>query len=218
MIPAQVPEEMLAGLRRIAGEDNVRLEVLPENTRPGMEAGLVVYPVSAAAVGAIIEMARKGAVPVVVREAGAPEDAWFRVVDRGMDEETGPAGTVVTISLERMKDIRHVDRESLSLLAEPGARVGGVQREAERAGFLCPAGPQAVASCFIGSCARCGVTGCLADHIHGLELVLSSGELTSIGGEGTRDLDEYQLAYLLTKGEHLCAVITGVYLKLHPGG
>ncbi|OAT82274.1 FAD-binding oxidoreductase [Desulfotomaculum copahuensis] len=219
MIPAQLPAEILAGLRRIAGEANVRLETPPDSVPPdGQTGGVTVYPSSAAAVGEIIEMARRGNVPVLVREAGAPPDAWFPLVNRAAAEKAaGPAGIVITISLEHMKDVRYVNRECLSLLAEPGATVDGIKREAERAGVVCPAGPQAAAACFVGNCARCGITGCVADHIHGLEVVLSSGELTSIGGEGTRDLDEYQLTYLLTKGEHLSAVITGVYVKLHAG-
>lgn len=220
MISTCLPDEILAGLRSVAGENDVRLEMLSESGHPGMEIrGVAVYPSSAAAVGAIIRWAHKVAVPVFVREPGAPPGSLYPVARSGMGEEagTGSSTTVIIISLEDMKNVRHVDRDGLSLLAEPGATVDGVRREAERAGALCPTGPQASASCFIGSCARCPVTGCLADHIHGLEIVLSTGEVSSIGGRGTRDLDEYQLAYLLTRGEGRSFVITGVYLKLHSG-
>jgi len=217
MTPHRSPDEILGEVKSIAGEDNVRLQMSP--ARPDMEVAVVtVYPAGAPEVGAIIRWARQAAVPVFVREPGAPSDARRPVTPTVTSLKADTASTAtITISLERLKNIRHLDRHGLSLLAEPGATVDEVRREARRAGAFCPAGPQASGSCFIGRCARCTVDDCLTDYIHGLEVVLATGELSTIGGGGTRDLDEYQLAYLLARGETPSSVITGVHLKLHPG-
>lgn len=205
-------------LVRITGEGHVRRELL-ESKEPGQtkKRGVEVYPVSAAAVAAVVKLAYREAVPVVVRGAGAPPDAGFQTAGRSdMPSGTRPAETVIILSLERLNRIRYIDVPNLFLLAEPGVALSEIRRQVREAGCYFPDEPGRDRDCLLGICVRCDASGCLSEHIHGVEVVLAGGEFAVIGGEGTRDLDEYQLAYLLSKGEQLAATVTGIYLKLRP--
>lgn len=128
----------------------------------------------------------------------------------------------ILISLDRMNQIR-LDRDQLIIAAQPGAEVDEIIDTARETGFFFPGRNCQHKQATVGdNVAACFTEGepdfkCLTACLCGLELVLANGSIVTAGEPSAKDLDNYQLTYILGGYKDEYAVISGIYLKLLPG-
>ncbi len=186
-----------------AADETSDLRFLPE---------VVVKPSSAGEIGGVMRLANEENIPVTPRGAGT-----------GVSGGALPVFGGVLISMERMNRILEIDGDNLMVTTQPGVITGTLQKTVEESGFFYPPDPASLESCSIGgNVAECaggpravkyGVTG---DYVRGLEVVLPSGEIISIGGKLVKNVTGYNLIGLLVGSEGTLAVVTRIVLQLLP--
>jgi len=129
----------------------------------------------------------------------------------------------VVLSLERMNRVRALEPLRWRMHVEAGLTTAHVRRLARENGLLFPPDPGAGEQSQIGGniatnaggphAFKYGVTG---DWVSGLEAVLASGEVITLGGAITKDVAGYDLLGLLIGSEGTLAIITAAWLRLIP--
>lgn len=216
-----VTSEVIEELKTIVGEDNVVLD--PEKLEAyGMDEvseaewqhapEVVVKPENAEQISRILKLANRELIPVTPRGAGT-----------GLSAGAVPMLGGILVSVERMNKILELDRENLFMVVEAGVTTGEVQRTAQEAGYLYAGDPCSADSSYIGGnvaenaggnkAVKYGTT---SRHIYGLEVVLPTGEITTLGGKCLKDVTGYDLVHLMVGSEGTLGIVTKVYLKLMP--
>jgi glycolate oxidase len=106
---------------------------------------------------------------------------------------------------------------------EPGVITGDIHRAVEEEGLFYPPDPASLDSCSIGGNIAEGAGGPRAvkygitkDYVCGLEAVLPSGEIITMGGKLVKNVTGYSLIQLLIGSEGTLAVVTKIILRLLP--
>ena len=216
---AQVDADVLARLRAIAGEKNVltdpeALEPYAHDETVGLQAApeAVVKASSTAEVSQILRLANERRIPVTPRAGG-----------QGLSGGAVPVLGGIVLSLERMDRIVEIDRDNLTVTAQPGVITGNLHRAVEEEGLLYPPDPASLDSCCLGGnvaenaggprAVKYGVT---KDYVCGLEAVLPGGDVIRLGGKRVKDVTGYNLIQLLVGSEGTLAVVTEITLRLVP--
>ncbi len=144
---------------------------------------LVCLPPSIEAVQAVVRACHADGVPFVARGAGT-----------GLSGGALPIAGGVVISVARMRRILEVDLDGGRVVVEPGVANIDVTRAVAPSGFYYAPDPSSQQVCTIGGNvaensggAHCLKHGFTVNHVCGLKVVLSDGELVELGGKG---LDE----------------------------
>ncbi len=216
---SKVDDAILARLREIVGEENVsvtaedkekysRDEVVELHHEP--EA--VVSVSCTDEISRIMRLANEANFPVTPRGAG-----------QGLSGGAVPVLGGVVLLLEKMNRIIEIDQDNLMATVEPGVITGDIHREVEAVCLFYPPDPASLDSCSIGGnvaenaggprAAKYGVT---RDYVSGLEVVLPSGDVVSMGGKLVKDVAGYDLTQLLIGSEGTLAIITKIILRLVP--
>jgi len=216
---SRVDEALLARLREIVGEENVL--VSGEEKEPYThdevaelhhEPEAVVQAVRTEQICAILRLAGASNVPVTPRGAG-----------QGLSGGSVPVLGGIVLSLEKMNRILEIDPDNLMVTVEPGVITGELHRAVEAEGLFYPPDPASLDSCSIGGniaenaggprAVKYGVT---RHYVCGLEAVLPSGEVVTMGGKLVKDVTGYDLMQLLIGSEGTLAVVTKIILRLLP--
>ena len=171
---------------------------------------ILVEPADSQEVSAILKMANEGRIPVFPRGAGT-----------GLCGGAVPTESGIILALERMKNI-DVDKDNLMTIVEAGATLRELIEKVENEGLFFPPHPGdesaqvgGLVACNAGG-ARAVKYGVMRNYIKGIEAVLPSGEILSMGGELLKNNTGYDLMHLLIGSEGTLAVITKVILRLYP--
>ncbi len=142
-------------------------------------ASVVCFPITAAEVQAVVQLCVRAGVAYVARGSGT-----------GLAGGATPLDGAVVISLSKMNRIVSVDPNARSAWVEPGVLNLDLSKAVMHHGLHFAPDPSSQQSCTIGGnvANNSGGPHCLADgvtsaHILGLEVVLPTGELATIGGE-----------------------------------
>ena len=185
-----LPDRLLDAVRAACGEGGTIEE--PERLRTyecdgltGHRAipALVCLPPTAEAVQAVVRACHADGIPFVARGAGT-----------GLSGGALPVVGGVVISVARMRRILEVDLDGGRVVVEPGVANLEVTRAVAPHGYFYAPDPSSQQVCTIGGNvaensggAHCLKHGFTVNHVCGLSIVLSDGELVELGGKG---LDE----------------------------
>lgn len=183
--------------------DGTSQKVLPD---------VAVVPTSATEVAAVLRYASKQGIPVVPRGAGT-----------GLSGGSVPAAGGISLVLAAMRQIRQLDAANLVAVCEPGVVTGKLQKVVGEAGLFYPPDPASLNYCTLGGNVaenaggphgvKYGVT---KDYVLGLEVVLPSGEIVSLGGKQVKNVTGYNLVQFFVGSEGTLGVITEITLRLIP--
>lgn len=172
---------------------------------------LVAFPGSTSEVAAAVRLARKYRVPVIARGAGT------NLSGGTIAEEGG-----LILGMQRLNRILEIDPDSRRAVVEPGVRNIQLTEAVKPYGlFYAPDPSSQRASTIGGNCAEnaggphCLKYGVTANHVCGMEVVLSDGTVAQLGG-AAEDWPGYDLTGLTVGSEGTMAIITKVIVKLLP--
>ena len=208
-------------LKRIAGSKWVitdreqMIDYLTDETaeavRPEPASELIlVKPANSKEVSNILKLANRERIPVFPRGGGT-----------GLCGGAIPTENGVILSLERLKGIE-IDKDNLMAIAEAGVTLKELVEQVESAGLFFPPHP-GDESAQVGGLVACNAGGSRAvkygvmrAYVKGIDVVLPTGELLSLGGELLKNNTGYDLMHLIIGSEGTLAVITRVILRLFP--
>ena len=214
-----VTEEIITALRQIAGEASVlvgdeALEPYAHDETVGLRADpeVAVKVTSAEQVSRVLSLAQRERIPVTPRGAGYGLSGGAVALHGG-----------IVLSTEKMNRILEIDHKNLMVTVEPGVITGDLHRAVEEEGLFYPPDPASLDSCTIGGNVSEGAGGPRAvkygitkDYVTGLEAVLPSGQIVTMGGKLVKDVTGYNLIQLLIGSEGTLAVVTKIILRLIP--
>jgi glycolate oxidase len=211
--------ELLQALNGVLHPDNILSEAA--DLRPyGFDgtAGLkemplaVVFPTSTAEVQAIVRLAQQFRVPLVSRGSGT-----------GLSGGSVPVKNSIVVCLVKMDRILEVDTANLVMWVEPGVLTSQIDAAARQVGLFYPPDPGSMKISTIGGNVannsgglrglKYGVT---RNYVMGLEVVLPSGEITTLGNACVKDVAGYSLRDLFIGSEGTLGIITKILLRLLP--
>lgn len=173
---------------------------------------LVAFPRSPEQVSAVLKLANEHGFPVTPRGAGS-----------GFTGAAIPTHLGVVLSMTRMNRILEIDTDNLTALVEPGVITAVFQRKVEDMGLFYPPDPASLKMSTLGGNVATGAGGPRAvkygvtrDYVLGLEVVLPTGEIISVGARTVKSVVGYDLTRLMTGSEGTLGVITKIRLRLLP--
>lgn len=207
---------LIRNLRRIVGEAYVlhRDDELTVYEQDALmvarhKPDVVVLPDNTQQVADVVKVAREAGLPIVARGAGT-----------GLAGGAIPEQGGVVIALTRMTRILDVDPVSLIAVVEPGLVNAELTASlASRGLFYAPDPGSQVASTIGGNVANnsggphCLAYGVTSNHVLGMEIVLSDGTITWVGGRAV-DGPGYDLTGLLVGSEGTLGIVTKVIVRL----
>jgi glycolate oxidase len=173
---------------------------------------VVVKPASAQEISAIMVLANRELIPVTPRGAGS-----------GLSGGATPIYGGIVLSVERMNRILEIDRDNLVVVVEPGVVTNTINEAIKGDGLFYAGYPMSVETCFIGGnvaenagggkAIKYGVTD---RYVLGMEVVLPSGKIVTLGGKRVKDVTGYNLLQLMIGSEGTLGIFTKIILKLLP--
>jgi len=208
-------------LKKISGEDYVLTDpalaggYLYDETeifvRPAAAEGcVVVKPGGAEEISKIIRLANAGSVPVYTRGGGT-----------GLSGGLVPTETGVVLCMERFDRPIEVDDKNLMVTVGAGVTLGALTEALDGTELFFPIHPGEEGAHIGGMAAtnaggsRAVKHGVMRNQVKGLEVVLPTGEIVSLGGRTIKNNTGYDLMHLMIGSEGTLGVITKVTLKLY---
>ena len=169
----------------------------------------IVFPASTRDVAGIVRVANRFEIPIVGRGAGT-----------GLSGGAIARNGGIVIAFTRMNRVLEVDAANLRAVVQPGVVNLDLSCAVEHLGLYFAPDPSSQKSCTIGGnvsensggphTLAYGVT---ANHVTGLELVLTEGEIVRIGGKSI-ETSGYDLVGLLIGSEGTLALVTEITVRL----
>jgi len=172
---------------------------------------LVVLPSTAEQVAHVVQECAQANIPFVARGSGT-----------GLSGGAVPHEEGVLIVLSRMRKILEIDPIARRAVLEPGVTNASVTQAAAPYGLFYAPDPSSQVICSVGGNvaensggAHCLKHGFTVNHVTGLEIVTSDGELTWLG-DGTGIPDGYDLLGAFTGSEGTLGIVTKIVVRLTP--
>lgn len=213
-------DKVIQELADIVGEKNVICD--PEKMRDyshdefslsdiAREPDVVVRPKSTREVSGILRLANKARIPVTPRGGGT-----------GLCGGCVPVHAGIVLSLERMNRIVEIDRQNQMAVVEPGVLLMNFYPRVEEEGLFFPPHPGDETAMIGGVIAtnaggsRAVKYGVVRNYVRGLEVVLPSGAVISLGGKLMKSSTGYNLLNLMIGSEGTLGIITKATIQLMP--
>ncbi len=171
---------------------------------------VVVLPVTANEVSAVMRIASAEKTPVTPRGGGT-----------NLSGGSVPIRGGIVLCMTKMNRILAIDNEGPSATVEPGVVLQELQRRLAPEGLFFPPDPQSFLGATLGgmiaenaggpACLKYGVT---RQYVMGLEVVLADGEIVSLGRKTAGVEPGYNLLDLFVGSEGTLGVITQATLRL----
>ncbi|TKC09611.1 FAD-binding oxidoreductase [Pedobacter frigoris] len=215
----KINEDLLEQIRKAVGSQNVFTDKDALDTYCHDETEdlkyhpeVVVKPVDAASISALLRLCNAFHVPVTPRGGGT-----------GLSGAALPIYGGVLLSMEKFKAIIDIDTENLQATVEPGVITEAFINAVAEKGLLYPVDPSSKGSCFIGGNVAHGSGGprvvkygTIREYILNLEVVLPTGEIIWTGANTVKYASGYNLTQLMIGSEGTLGVVTKIVTKLIP--
>ena len=212
-------ESLIVEFGTIVGKENVLTskEALRAYSYDGTtnwihEPDVVVFPTSATQIASLVKIAGREKIPLTPRGGGTN-------VSGGSVPWLGG----IVLCTTKMNRILKIDKENLSATVEPGVVLQDLTLQLAKDGLFFPPDPQSFLGATLGgiisenaggpACVKYGVT---KQYILGIEVVLPTGEIVSLGGRTLKSVVGYDLLHIFISAEGTLGVITKAELKLNP--
>jgi len=143
----------------------------------GKKPDFVVYPQTSEQVAGVMRLATKTGTPVLARGSGSSTMSGNLSLKGG-----------ILIDLRHMDSILNIDEDNMVVVAEGGCSAYKILRECHNKGLMLPIGPEWQAGPQIGANVATNATGHyinrtgrLGDLVVGLEVVLATGDIVTLG-------------------------------------
>jgi glycolate oxidase len=183
----------------------------PTSIRPSPAEDLVlVKPADTGQVARVLQFANTQHLAVFPRGGGT-----------GLAGGAIPTRNGIILSLERLRRIE-IDQENLMAVAEAGVTLGELTHEAENVNLAFPPHPGDESAQVGGLVAtnaggsRAVKHGVMRNQVRGIEAVLPTGEILTLGGKVHKNNVGYDLMQLIIGSEGTLAVITKATIQLFP--
>ncbi len=215
----KITTEDLAYFKTIVGEefvftDQANIDKFSRDETDGVSfpPEVVIKPVTAQEISAVLKYCNKNLIPISPRAAGTGLSANSLCVHGG-----------VMLSIERMNKILKIDERNLQVTTEPAVITEALQNTLQEKGLFYPVDPSSRGTSFIGGNVACNSGGPRAvkygvvkDFVLNLEVVLPDGEIIWTGANTLKNSTGYNLTQLIVGSEGTLAIITKIVLKLLP--
>ena len=217
--PAMIPQTSLAKLKSTVGKENFldsqedRIAYSYDGT-PLLKQlpDAIVIPRSLEQVSEILKLANEEHFAVVARGSGS-----------GLSGGSIPPENGVVMLMSLWNKILEIDEKNLAAWVEPGVITGQFHEAVEARGLFYPPDPGSAAICTLGGNVaenagglrglKYGVT---KSYVLGMQVVLPTGEIMTVGGKSVKDVAGYNLKDFLVGSEGTLGVFTKILLKLIP--
>ena len=172
---------------------------------------VVVKPSSAGQISEILKLANKERIPVTARGAGT-----------GLCGGCVPIYGGIVISFEKMNQILDIDAKNHVAVVGPGTTLMQFAPEGQRHNLFFSPRPGDESATFGGVVStnaggsRALAYGVTRDSTMGLDVVLASGEIMSLGGRTMKDSTGYSLLNLMIGSEGTLGILTRIMVRLDP--
>lgn len=176
---------------------------------------VVVVPVDANEIAAVVKLAAEAGVPVVPRGAGT-----------GQTGGAVPAQGGIVISFARMRRIIEIDRKNLQAIIEPGVVFADLQAALLPLGLFFPPDPGSGRACTLGGMAANNASGphavrwgTTSAYVLGADVVLPDGSQITTGGLRSKALKSssgIDLTKLFVGSEGTIGIFTRLRLRVQP--
>lgn len=170
----------------------------------------VVFPSTTEDVCTVMRYAHDKRIPVVPRGAGS-----------GLTGGAVPVNGGIVMVLERLNKILELDTQNLCAVVETGVITAHLQEAAAREGLFYPPDPASQGFSTIGGNIaenaggmRAAKYGTTKQYVLGLEVVLPSGDLITLGSKCIKDVAGYSMTELFVGSEGTFGIITKAIVKL----
>lgn len=219
MTYAKTNEDIAVRLRQIVGSGNVindpeALENYSHDETPLYKSmpEVVVKPASTDQVSQVMKLAFETNIPVTPRGGGTCLSAGAVPVHGG-----------IVLSLERMTEIKEIDKDNMMVVVESGIITEQLGKELAKQNLFFPPDPVSLDSCTIGGniaeCAggpRAMKYGVTRNYVTGIVAVLPDGTVSRMGGKLLKNVTGYDLINLIIGSEGTLAIVTEAILKVLP--
>ncbi|MEX0636010.1 MAG: FAD-linked oxidase C-terminal domain-containing protein [Ferruginibacter sp.] len=189
-------------LNHYAHDETENLHFLPD---------IVVKPITAEELSAVMKICNERKIPVTPRGAGT-----------GLSGGALPHFGGVLVSFERMNSFE-IDERNLQLITGPGVITEVLQNAVKEKGLFYPPDPSSRGSCFIGGNIaensggpKAVKYGVVKDYVLNLQVVLPTGEIIWTGANVLKNSTGYNLTQLMVGSEGTLGLVTKIVLKLIP--
>ncbi|UCC33779.1 MAG: FAD-binding oxidoreductase [Candidatus Bathyarchaeota archaeon] len=218
----EVEPELIEKLEDIIGNEwvvtdkEVMLDYVADETAPTVcpepaAAVVLVKPDTSQEISNILKLANQWKTFVFPRGGGT-----------GLVGGSVPTENGIILSLERMNRVIELDRQNLMIVVEAGVTLEKLMEAADEANLLFPLHPGDEAA-QVGGLVACNAGGVRAvrygvmrNYVKGIDVVLPTGEILSLGGKTLKNVAGYDLMHLIVGSQGTLGVITKVILRLYP--
>lgn len=187
--------------------DETYLGVLPKPA----DNVVVVKPANPREISEILKLANKEKTPVYPRGGGT-----------GLVGAAVPTRDGIVLSLERLDKVIEVDKENMMVVSEAGVTLEHLLKSVENADLLFPPHPGdegaqvgGMIACNAGG-TRAVKYGVVRNYVKGLEVVLPTGEIVTMGGKLLKNNTGLDLMHLIIDSEGILGIITKATMRLYP--
>jgi glycolate oxidase len=186
-------------------------ETTPYQRLTPAEHVVVVKPGTAQEISDILKLANRDKTPVYPRGGGT-----------GLCCGAMPTQDGIVLSMERFDKVEEVDRENLMVTVQAGVTLADLLAAVEGANLLFPPHPGdegaqvgGMIACNAGG-TRAVKYGVVRNYVKGLEVVMPTGEIVTMGGKLLKNNTGLDLMHLLIDSEGILGIITKAVLRLYP--
>jgi glycolate oxidase len=172
----------------------------------------VVLAESSADVAAALAVANEAEVPITPRAGGT-----------GRVGGAVPVAGGIVLSMERLSQLKGIDRRENIAVVEPGLILGDLHRAVEGEGLFYPPDPNSLTACTIGGNVATNAGGPRAfkygvtrNYVLGVEATLIGGQHFFAGRRTMKGVTGYDVAGLIVGSEGTLAVVGDITLRLVP--